>query len=114
MLPRIKKVEFRNVHIDDDVHTDNDLFLFPHGVETVDAARRPTVKDFDKMLLHEPEAAVFGIGFKKKLQIDSKILDAAKKNKIELHVLSTPEAAKKFQELARKGKKVVAKLHITC
>jgi hypothetical protein len=114
MLPRIKKVEFRNVHINDDVYTDNDLFLFSHGIETVEATRRPTLKDFEKILVHEPDAAVFGLGFKGKPQIDSRIFDAAKKHKVELHMLPTPEAAKKFQQLARQGKKVVAKLHITC
>ncbi len=114
MLPKIKKVEFMNVHINEDVHKDNDLFLFSNGVEAVEASRKSTMGDFDKMLLHDPEVVIFGTGFKSKAQVDNKIHEAAKKSNIELYLLTTPEAAKKFQELSRKGKKVVAKLHIAC
>ena len=114
MLPRIKKVEFRNVQIEDEIYKDSDLFLFQHGVETADATRKSTLKDFEKMLLHEPEIVIFGTGFKSKAQIDGKIHDVAKKNNIEVHMLSTKDAIKKFQELSRKGKKVVAKIHVAC
>jgi hypothetical protein len=114
MLPKIKKVEFMNVHIDDDVHIDSDLFLFPHGVETVEASHRIKYGDLERMLLHDPDAVVFGVGFKKKLDVDKKIYDHVKKNCIEIHVLPTVEAARKFQQLARQGKKVAAKLHVTC
>ncbi len=114
MLPRIKKMEFRNVHIDEEIYKDNDLFLFQHGVETTETSHKTTMKDFEKMLLREPAVVIFGTGFKSMAQIDNKIHEIAKKNNIEVHTLSTPEAAKKFQELSRKGKKVVAKLHVTC
>ena len=114
MLPKIKRVEFRNVHIDDGIYTDNDVLLLPHGVEVVEPSHNISAKDFKKMMLHEPEIAILGMGFRGKLKISPDILDAAKKQKVELITLPTPDAAKKFHELARKGKKVVAKLHITC
>jgi hypothetical protein len=114
MIPKIKQIKFRNAHINDNVYTDNDILLFPHSVESVDASRKLTLQDFDRMLLHDPDVAVLGTGFKSKAVIDSAVLASAKKNKIELFVLPTDDAAKKFQELARKGRNVVAKLHITC
>ena len=114
MLPKIKKVEFQDVRINDEVYKDNDLFLFANGIEAVDATKTPTMEDFEKLMLHEPDVVIFGTGFRKRPGIDAKIHDAAKKHKIELHVLSTPEAAKKFQELSREGRKTVAKLHLTC
>ncbi len=114
MIPKIKKVEFRNVHIDDSIYTDNDLFLFPHGVEIADASHKLTSQDFEKTLLHEPEIALFGVGFKGKVIIPQSVLGAAKKQNIQVVAMPTPAAAKKYQELVRKGKKVVAKLHITC
>ncbi len=114
MLPKIKKMEFMNVHIDDEIHKDNDVILTLNGVEKVDASHSLTKKEFDEMMLHDPSVAILGIGFRGKVKIERSVIDAAKKNSIELHILPTPEASKKFQELARKGEKVVAKLHITC
>ncbi|MCX6815335.1 MAG: Mth938-like domain-containing protein [Candidatus Aenigmarchaeota archaeon] len=114
MIPKIKKVELRNVHVNEDVYKDNDLFLHNNGFEPIDASHISTLEDFNKMLLHEPEVAIFGTGFVKKAAISMDIVNAAKKNKIELHILPTADAVKKFQLLARSGKRVVAKLHITC
>jgi len=39
-------------------------------------------------------------------------MDAAKKSSLDIHILKTPDALKKFQEFARKGKKVVAHIHV--
>lgn len=114
MLPRIKKIGFRHAHINDDIYSDNDLILHAGGVELLDASHKMTKDDFEKLMLHEPEIAILGVGFKDKVRIDKSVLDAAKKQKVELYVLPTAGAAKKFHELARAGKKVVAKLHITC
>lgn len=114
MMPKIKRVEFRNLHIDENVYTDNDVFLFPRGLELMDATHEIKQQDLEKMMLHEPEVAIFGVGFRQKVVVPQNILSAAKKQNIETLVLPTPDAAKKFQELARQGKKVVAKLHITC
>lgn len=114
MFPKIKKMEFRNAHIDDEVYRDNDIFLHANGIETITPSHKTSLREFEHMLLHEPEAAVFGIGFRSKAKIDDSVIAAARKHKIDIHILPTPDAAKKFQELTRKGKKVVAKLHVTC
>jgi len=114
MLPRIKRAEFRHVHIDETVYKDNDIFLHKDGIEVLDASHRSTVKDFEKMLLYDPEAVIFGIGFRKEAEIEKSIFDVAKKHNVSIHVMPTDKAVRKFQELARKGKNVVAKLHVTC
>jgi hypothetical protein len=114
MLPKIKKVEFRDVQIGEELFKDNDLLIHRNGVEALAATHRVSEKDFEKMLLHEPEIAIFGTGFKKAIAIDQGVLDAARRNNVELVILPTEQASKKFQELARSGKNVVAKLHITC
>ncbi len=111
MLPRIKKVELGKVHINEDTIT-SDFFLHPNGFEHLEKTNKITKKHLDSMLLHDPEVAIFGTGFKGKLTISQDVLDAAKKSNTDLHMLRTPEALKKFQELARKGKKVVAHIRV--
>ncbi|MFA4819512.1 MAG: MTH938/NDUFAF3 family protein [Candidatus Aenigmatarchaeota archaeon] len=111
MLPRIKKVELGKIHINDDVIS-SDFFLHANGVEQLDKTNRISKKEFERMLLHEPEIAIFGTGFKGKLNVSEDVLDAAKKSSVDVHVLKTPDALKKFQEFARKGRKVVAHIHV--
>lgn len=111
MLPRIKKAEFGKVHINEEIVTD-DFLLHAGGLERIEKLNVITGKDLDRILLHDPDAAIFGVGFKGKMKISQEVLDAAKKSKVDLHVLPTPDALKKFQELARKGRKVVAHIHV--
>lgn len=111
MLPRIKKVELGKIHINDEVIT-NDFFLHPGGFEHLEKTRKLGAKEFERMLLHEPEIAVFGTGFKGKLKLSPEVFDAAKSSNVVVHMLPTPAALKKFQELARGGNKVVAHIHV--
>ncbi len=111
MLPRIKKVEPGKIHINEDIVTNN-FFLHKGGVEHLEKTNKITKKEFDKMLLHDPDVAIFGTGFRGKLNINQDVFDAAKKSKIIIHALKTPDALKKFQELARSGKSVVAHIHV--
>lgn len=111
MLPRIKNVELGKVHINNEIIT-ADFFLHPGGMENLEATNNVGRKEFDRMLLHDPEIAVFGTGFRGKMKISQEVLDSAKKSKVDVHALPTPEALKKFQEFARKGRKVVAHIHV--
>lgn len=111
MLPRIKNVEFGKIHINEDVVT-NDFLIHAGGVEHLEKTNKITKKEFDRMVLHEPEIAIFGTGFKGKLAVSQDVINAAKKSNIDLHLLKTPDALKKFQEFARKGKKVVAHINV--
>ena len=111
MLPRIKRVETGKVHVNEDVIT-NDFFLHVGGVEHVEKTSKITMKEFDKMLLHEPQTAIVGTGFKGRLSVSQDVMNAAKKAEIDLQLLRTPDALKKFQELARSGKKVVAHINV--
>ena len=56
--------------------------------------------------------AIFGIGFKGRVKISQEVMDTAKKSGLDIHILKTPDALKKFQELARKGRKAVAHIHV--
>jgi hypothetical protein len=114
MMPRIKRVEFGNIGIDDNVYGKEDFFLFMNGAEATEKTHSPTVNDMEKMLLKEPEIVIFGLGFNSVSTIGEDIKSLAEKNKVKLLLLPTPEALKKFQELVRNGKKVAARIHTTC
>ena len=111
MLPRIKSVELGRIHVDEDVIT-NDFLIHADGVEQLEKTRKVGKKEFERMALIEPDTAIFGTGFKKKISISQEIMEAAKKSNIAVYVLSTPDALKKFQDLTRKGKKVIAHIHV--
>ena len=111
MLPRITKIENGKVHINDEIVTDN-LFLHRNGFELIEKAPGIAQKDFERMLLHEPEIAIFGVGFRGRVRLEDTIMDAAKKQNITVHILPSEDAIRKFQELARKGEKVVAHIHV--
>ena len=111
MLPRIKKVELGKIHINDDI-VSSDFFLHVNGIEQLEKTTSIGKTEFDRVLLHEPQIAIFGTGFMGKVKVSKDVLDAASKNGIDIHTLKTPDALKKFQELARSGKKVVAHIHV--
>lgn len=111
MLPRIGKIESGKVHINGEPVSAN-FFLHPNGFELLEKSPKIVSKDLDRMMLHEPEIAIFGTGFRGKIKIDDSIISAAKKQKLDVHVLKTEDAIKTFQEYARKGKKVVAHIHV--
>ncbi|MEM7819542.1 MAG: MTH938/NDUFAF3 family protein [Candidatus Aenigmatarchaeota archaeon] len=114
MRPKIKKVEFGNIQVNDEVYSDHDLFLFYDGVEPTEKSHRVSKKDFEHMMLKEPEIIIISLGFNNAVKIDNDVFVLAKKSNIELYALPTPDAIKKFEELVKKGKKVVARIHITC
>ncbi len=111
MFPRIKKVEQGKIHINEDIVTDN-FFIHPNGHELLEKRPSATNKELEKMLLHEPEAVIFGIGFRGKATVAPEVMNATAKLKVNVHVLNTPEALKKFQEIARQGRKVVAHINV--
>ena len=112
MLPKIKSVELGKVHIDDEI-VKEDFLLHEAGFEIVEKTPRFTLAHFEKLAVHDPQVVLFGAGFRKKASVDGKILDSARKQKIDVHVLSTPDALKKFFELSRSGKRVVAHIRVS-
>jgi hypothetical protein len=114
MMPRIRKVEFGNIQIDDMIFGKEDFFLFWDSVEPAEKTHKPAIEEFEKMLLREPDTVIFGTGFGSMVKIDNEIIKSAKNNKVELFILPTPDALKKFQELVKNGKRVAARIHTTC
>ena len=108
----IQKIEFGNIIINGESF-DSDITLFNDGYETKPKSHNITKKDFEDLLLKEPEAVIISTGFSNAVKVDEKIKAIAKNENIELFILPTKDAAKKFTELSGR-KKVAAILHPTC
>lgn len=114
MIPKIKKIAFGDIQIDDKNFGGSDFFIFWDGIENTDKTHNPTIRDLEEMMLKEPDVIIFGTGFSELVKISDEIKNKAEKNKIDLHVLPTPDALELFKELTKKGKKVAARIHTTC
>ena len=114
MRPKIQHVEFGNIVIDGVAFSDKDFFITNNNVEAVEKSHNIGIKDFEQLLLREPHIVIISTGFGNMVKIDAKIHEYAKKSKVELYTLPTPDAIKKYEELSKLGKNVIARIHVTC
>jgi len=115
MSMKIEKIAFGNIQIDGCVFDGSaDLIIYWDKIEKVEKSHQKTIKDFEKIMIKEPEIVIFGTGFNDIVKIDEKIDNLAKKESVKILKMPTPEALKKFSELTRKGNRVAALVHTTC
>jgi hypothetical protein len=114
MIPKIKKVEFGNIQINDNIFDKEDFILFWDSFKAAEKNHSPTLDEFHDILLREPEIVIFGTGFSGCAKISDAIKKEAEKHKIVLIIDKTPEALKRFQEFAKSGRKIAARIHTTC
>jgi hypothetical protein len=69
--------------------------------------------EFEELSKENPEIIIIGNGQYSAMEVEEEVKRLAKERKIELIVLPTPEAIKKFNELG-KNKRVCAYFHVTC
>jgi hypothetical protein len=71
-------------------------------------------EDFLDLLKEKPDAIVIGTGQDGCVEISPTVSKLIKETNVEFVTLATPQAIKKFNELIRLGRKVVAYMHVTC
>jgi hypothetical protein len=71
-------------------------------------------KEFFDFMKEKPEIIVIGNGQYGACEVSEDFIKLAKEKGIELIVENTPHALQKFNELVKKGKKVIAYMHVTC
>jgi hypothetical protein len=110
MLPKIRCAEGK-VHLNGDI-VKEDFILHANGIENIDKKIFVDMKDLEHLAIYEPDTVIIGTGFRNRGKISEEFLKNAKKQKIDIHVLATPEAITRFFDLIRKGKKVVAHIRV--
>lgn len=113
-MPKIKKVEFGEVQINDEIFSENDAIVYWDSVEKDDKLHVITKSEIGNMLLKEPDVIILSKGFCNDVKIDESAIKYAEKNNIKIISLKTKEAVEKFKELSRQGKKVAMRIHPTC
>jgi len=71
----------------------------------------PDVRDY---LAEDVEAVVIGTGYDGLMRVDPEVVEEFKKRGVEVYIAKTREAVEIYNGLVRRGKKVLAFLHLTC
>ena len=113
---KIEDYQFGRITVDGESYT-SDVIISPDGVDASwrrEEGHKVSRADLAPVLAAEPDVLVIGTGAYGVMKVKSKADALARERCRDVHVLTTPEACKKFNELAGAGLRVVAALHLTC
>ncbi len=94
-----------------------DVIIFPDRVLPNwwrKEGHRLCLDDLKEVLDYGPEVLVIGTGYSGLMKVPDDVRKALEARGIEVIVKKTGEAWKTFNELLKRGKKVVAAFHLTC
>jgi hypothetical protein len=72
------------------------------------------LKEFEELCAENAEVIVVGTGTNGVAKVSKEVMDFLRKADIELVILPSSEAVRKFNEFVESGKKVGAIIHVTC
>ncbi len=70
--------------------------------------------EVSKLLSGKPDVIIIGKGQSGALQVQEEVKKKLAKGSRELIILETPQAIRKYNELAKQGRKINALIHVTC
>jgi hypothetical protein len=85
-----------------------------HGNWWRKQGHRVEVSDLKDILSANPDVMVIGMGYAGFMEVPDSLRLALKERNIELISDRTPEAAKAFNSIQSKGKKIAGAFHLTC
>jgi len=114
--PRIDSTSFGSIKIDGKTYESDVMVTWMGKVKEAQTEVRHFIgeADFLKLLFERPDVVVVGTGQQGCMEVGEGVRRFAKDKKIRLVAKPTPEAARKFNQLAASGKHVVAYMHVTC
>ncbi|MEA2070081.1 MAG: Mth938-like domain-containing protein [Asgard group archaeon] len=95
----------------------SDLFIYPEKVITNwwrEEGHSLCMKDLEALEKDQPAVLIIGTGAYGRMAVPKDVVTTIKEKGIEVIINKTGKAVKKFNELVKKGTKVVAALHLTC
>ncbi|MEW6685468.1 MAG: Mth938-like domain-containing protein [Candidatus Edwardsbacteria bacterium] len=112
----IESYSFGQIKIDGKTYT-SDVIIYPNRVNASwwrKGGHCLCLEDLTEVLQDKPEILIIGTGAAGIMQVPKETKEKMEKAGIELHILKTKESCKKYNELLKAGKKVIAALHLTC
>lgn len=113
-MPRLEDYSFGRLVADGQEHR-RDLIVLP-GRVVGDWWRADghslAIEDLEEVAAELPERLVLGCGAQGRLQPDPAVIDELRRRGVEVEVLRTAEAVRRYNELD--GRRTAAALHLTC
>ena len=113
---RIEEYHFGSITVEGETCS-SDVIISPEGVNASWWRQRGhelCCEDLEPVWEARPEVLVIGTGSSGLMKVLPEADALMRKRCSEVHVLRTPQAWKRFNELAETGRRVVAALHLTC
>lgn len=118
--PKITHLSWGRLNVEEHEQAYKDAKLFPGGSREWDwnetgTSHTPGIQpaDVEELLNHGSTVVVLSRGIYKRLQVSPETLEYLKNHEVEVHVLQTEDAVKKYNELAE-TEAVGALIHSTC
>jgi len=116
MVFTIKNYRFGSIIIND-VEYSRDVVILPDRVISPwwrIEGHRLQIDDVKEYLDINLDAVVIGTGYYGVMKVDDNVISEFKRKSVEVYVMDTRSAVKKYNELVDCGKRVIAFLHLTC
>lgn len=113
---QINSYSFGSIEVQGKMYTE-DLIVYPDRVKSNwwrKEGHSLTIEDLEEIIDYKPEILVVGKGASSCMKVPLSIKNTFKEHRIELVDSDTDNACKLFNELIKKGKKVVGAFHLTC
>ncbi|MFQ5711220.1 MAG: MTH938/NDUFAF3 family protein [Candidatus Geothermarchaeales archaeon] len=89
-----------------------DLKIHADGLPSIrEKSHYVSLEEAEDLIYEKPDVLIIGVGYDELVEVDERLLNSTG---IDLEVLETPEAVKRFNELRDGGKRVTAIMHSTC
>lgn len=114
-MPSISRYEFGKIIVDGVLYG-SDVVILSDRVVTW--RRREghllRIEDLQEALEQKPDTLVIGTGYNGMMEVPGSVVEELRSRGISADVRRTREAVETYNELTRKGRNVVAALHLTC
>ncbi len=112
----IDSTEFGLVVVNGKIYRSDVLVFWDGEVKKLEVSVRHLfgMPEFREVEKRRPEVLIIGNGQYGLLEVSREVIDACDREGIKFFKMNSKEAIKKFNEILREGRRVVAFIHVTC
>ncbi len=112
----INSIEFGSITVDSKIYSHDVVVSWDGKIKEAKTFVRHVFgrDEFEELIKKNPEVIVVGTGDPGFLRVSGEIGMLCKQKNIELIEITSKRAIEKFNENIKKGKKVIAFIHVTC